>query len=155
MDWDSEIKNDGQEFKLFPAGSVIEFEVTTFDKARTKNNDPMAKIKLSCEREGEFTLVHDQLVLMASCEWKLCQFFTAIGQRKHGETLKPKWNKVQGSTGYAVLGVREYTKDGKLYQVNEVDKYLEPDEGKKRYAADRPEQDPPAGDEEEDNLNFN
>ena len=148
MDWDTPIQNDGEEFHIFPKGTVIEFEVTGFDKARTKNNDPMAKLKLSCEAGGAFGLVSDVLVLMSSCEWKLCQFFTCIGQRKTGEVLTPKWNKVEGSKGFAVLGIRTYEKDGKEYEVNEVEKYLEPEEGAKKYAAQDKQE------EKEDNLKF-
>ena len=151
MDWDDTIENDGQEFTLFPAGTVVEFEITGFEKARTKKSDPMAKLKLSCESEGAFAVVSDVLVLMSSCEWKLCQFFTAIGQRTTGEVLKPKWNKVEGAKGYAVLGIRSYIKEGTEYEINEVSKYLDPEEGAKKYAADRPEV---KKDEEEDNLNF-
>lgn len=151
FDWDTPIKNDAEERTLFPVGTVVEFEVTKFEQARTQKNAPMAKLTLSCESEGNFAVLSEVLVLMASCEWKLCKFFTAIGQRKTGETLTPQWNKVEGSKGFAVLGIRTYVKEGKEHEVNEVTAYLEPEEGAKKYAADRPEVETETV---EDNLKF-
>jgi len=136
MDWDSTIENEGDSFSLLSENTIVEFEVTDFEKARTKKKDPMAKLSLSLFDGDLFGRCYDNLVLIEAAEWKLCEFFTAIGQRQSGETLKPKWNKVQESKGFAVVGVREYVTDngrGEKKQANEIKKYLNPEEGQKRY----------------------
>jgi hypothetical protein len=67
---------------------------------------------------------------------KLCQFFTAIGQRKHGDRLKPRWNEVKGAEGFAVVGVRSFKGDkGDDIEVNEIKEFLTPEEGKARFNA--------------------
>jgi len=158
MDWDSEIKNDGSDFELIPDNTVCNFQVTEFEKARTSKGDPMAKLKLSLLHGDTFGRTTENLVLNEACEWKLCQFFIAIGQRKTGETLKPDWSKVKGAEGHCVVKVRGYQKDGRGEEkfTNDVATFLEPEEGLKRYEADMKsdaakEDAAPA---EDDNLNL-
>jgi hypothetical protein len=57
----------------------------------------------------------------------LCEFFLAIGQRKHGEPLKMNWPAVVGSRGRCKVGIRTWTgNDGSDKQNNEIKKFLEP-----------------------------
>lgn len=137
MDWDTEIANDGEGRTLFPDGTECQFEIIEMEKARTKAssklaNCPMAKLKLKCTNpEHGTTTVNECLVLHSTMEWKLCQFFTCIGQRQHGEQLRPRWSDVLGSKGRVKLLVEEYSTvntQGKKEdrQSNKVDKWLEP-----------------------------
>lgn len=65
-------------------------------------------------------------MLHTSCEWKLCEFFTAIGQRKHGEKLMPRWNEVPGAQGRCRVSVETFRrKDGSEGQANRVKAFLE------------------------------
>ena len=41
------------------------------------------------------------LFLLKRFEWKLCQFFTSIGLRQHGEKLRMNWAAVTGKTAAA------------------------------------------------------
>lgn len=136
MDWDSPIENDGEGFELLPEGTIVEFQVIVFEKARSSKGDPMAKLQLSLFDGDVFGRAYENLVLNQACEWKLCQFFTAIGQRKHGETLVPKWNKVETATGYAEVGVEKYKKDngrGAEVEKNFIKRFLEPEAGEKMF----------------------
>lgn len=131
MDWDSPIENDGEgsgEFFVFPDGSEVSFEVTKFTRAVSdRRNCPMAKLELTLtDGEGHEAKAWDNITLHSSSEWKLCQFFTAIGQRRHGEKIKPDWTKVYGAKGRATVTVGEYTKGSKTFPKNEIDRYLDP-----------------------------
>ena len=80
--------------------------------------------------------IRDQIVLTRNLEWKLCQFFTAISQRKHGETLHPRWNAVIGSKGHCEVVIEDYTKkDGTPGKSAKIGKYLNPEEYAKTVAA--------------------
>jgi hypothetical protein len=62
-------------------------------------------------------------------EWKLCEFFTALGIRRHGERLKMRWD-IEGMSGRATVTVDEYTgRDGDKRQSNKIKKYLDPEPG--------------------------
>ena len=58
----------------------------------------------------------------------LCAFFTAIGQRKHGEKRRMNWSAVVGATGRCKIGIHEYTstKTGEVLKSNEIKKFYEP-----------------------------
>ena len=88
LDWDSEIENDGPEYTTLPEGEY-DFTVVGFERQRYT---PSAKAKLPpCnmavvslqfkEPEGS-TTIKDKLYLHSSVEWRLCAFFTSIGQRQ-------------------------------------------------------------------------
>ena len=134
FDWDDEIENDGEDFVLLPPGTYS-FTVTDFERAYYNGSEKapacnMAKLVLRCEGEdGSMGNVRDTLFLTAKNEWRLCQFFTAIGQRKHGERLRPQWNKVLGSTGLVNITYdKRNTNDDGSAKFNRVEAYLEPAE---------------------------
>lgn len=134
LDWDSEIENDGPEYTTLPEGEY-DFTVVGFERQRYT---PSAKAKLPpCnmavvslqfkEPEGS-TTIKDKLYLHSSVEWRLCAFFTSIGQRQHGERVRMNWNAVIGAHGRAKLSVRTYTdNNGKERTINDVDTYLDRD----------------------------
>ena len=73
--------------------------------------------------------VFDDLILHKRMEWKLSQFFRAIGQKKKGERVAMNWNRIVGSKGRAHIIVNKYTdKNGQERENNKVGKYLEYDE---------------------------
>ncbi len=131
LDWDSEIEHDS-EFILLPEGEY-DFKVVKYEQAVHNGSDKLprcSKAILTVEvRDAAgrpVTLTHN-LFLHRKCEPLLCAFFTAIGQRKHGEKLKMNWLVVPGSTGRCKLGVRNWkTKDGEDRQSNEIKSFLEP-----------------------------
>lgn len=69
------------------------------------------------------------LFLHSKFEWKLCQFFVAIGQRKHGEVMRMNWGTVPGSGGICHVGVRKWTgNDGKERESNEITEFYDPED---------------------------
>ena len=128
--WDDTISQDS-EYTLLPEGDY-QFTVTKFDRARHNGSDklpPCNKAILTLEvSDGVNTgTVTHNLFLHRKCEGMLCAFFTAIGQRKHGEALQPKWGQVMGSRGTCKVGKRTWTgNDGQPRESNEIKKFYEP-----------------------------
>lgn len=132
FDWEDVIENDGAEFVVLPEGTYP-FTVKSFERAEYPGGDkipPCKKAVLTLEIDGGAlgtTEVTENLYLHSKAEWKLCQFFTAIGLRKHGEQLKMNWNAVPGTRGLCEIQVNEYkNKDGEKRKNNRVTKFCEP-----------------------------
>lgn len=134
--WDDQIENDGQEFVVLPAGNY-DFEVTAFERGRFNGSDKMpacnqANLTLKITApDGQETSIKESLLLHSKVEWKLCEFFTSIGQRKHGEKVTMNWTAVVGSKGRCELIVNKWKNKngGSDMEGNRVKKFLEPVEG--------------------------
>ena len=131
FDWNDIIENDSS-FILLPAGTYP-FTVKSFERGEYAGGDKVPACKkavLTIEIDGGALGVADiteNLFLHSRAEWKLCQFFTAIGQRQHGEKLRMDWTKVPGSRGMAEVEVNNYKdRDGNPRQNNRIKTYLEP-----------------------------
>ncbi len=131
FNWDDVIQNDSS-FVLLPEGTYP-FTVKTFERGYHNGSDRMPacnKAVLTLEVDsGSLGAVEltENLFLHSRAEWKLCEFFTAIGQRKKGEALTMNWNAVTGARGMAEVGIREWKgKDGSLRKSNQIVHFLEP-----------------------------
>jgi len=127
--WGDTIEHDS-EFVIVPEGDYS-FTVTKFERARHNGSDklpPCNKAVLTLEvSDGvNSTLITHNLFLHRKTEGMLCAFFTAIGQRKHGEKLIPKWDQVVGATGTCKVGKRSWTgNDGSVRESNEIRRFYE------------------------------
>lgn len=132
LGWESTIEKDN-DFVLLPAGDY-DFEVMTYERARHGGSDKIppcnkaiVHIKVSSP-EGSTTIKH-QLLLYSSLEWKLCEFFTAIGKRKKGEKLKMDFNGAIGCKGRCKVGTRKWlSNNGQEMEGNQIETFYEPDE---------------------------
>ena len=122
LGWEDVIEKENQ-FIILPEGDY-DFTVESFDRARHNGsekvpacNKAVLKIRIDTP-EGTVTVTHN-LLLHSNVEWRLSEFFTSIGQKKKGETLRMNWNAVPGAAGRLKLGIRTY--DGKNY--NEVKQF--------------------------------
>lgn len=129
-EWNSKIKNDGGDFRLLDEG-VYPFTVKSLE--RSYNNGtrnipacPMAKLMLRVGSGAESSDVSMKLYLDDSQEWKLCQFFLAIGMRKHGEELEMDWDNVVGKSGWVEIEHYHYTDDGEEKTINSAGRFLDP-----------------------------
>lgn len=130
LNWDDEIVKDS-DFVLLPEGDY-NFRVTAFERGRHNGSEklpPCSKAIVTLEidsPEGKAYIKHN-LFLHSRCEGLLSNFFTGIGQKKHGEPLKMNWSSVIGSTGRCKVSVRSWiNKYGDEMQSNEVKKFYEP-----------------------------
>lgn len=126
LGWDDEIQKDSAEFILLPEGEY-DFRVKEFERARYAGGEKIpacnqAKLKLEVITEKGTALINHNLFLHSRTEGMVSAFFIAIGQKKHGETLKMNWAKVIGSKGRAKIGTKEY--NGKQY--NEIKRFIDP-----------------------------
>lgn len=132
LGWDDEISNDGGSFILLEDGDY-NFTVTAFERGRFPGSSKIpacnkASLTLAVDTpEGTASIKYD-LILYSTLEWKLCAFFRAIGQKKHGEKVTMNWNAVIGSKGRARFITREYTKkDGSTGKTNDVGDFYDYD----------------------------
>ena len=128
--WDDQIQNDS-EFEVLPEGDY-NFRIVKFERGRHPGSEklpPCNKAILTIELSGggRKTTIEHNLFLHSKCEGLLCEFFTAIGQRKHGEALTPRWNEVIGSTGTCRVSVRKWTsnRDGQERESNDIKRFYE------------------------------
>ncbi|MDE7262932.1 MAG: hypothetical protein K2N78_12860 [Oscillospiraceae bacterium] len=133
LGWDDEITNDSGNFILLEEGDY-NFTVTAFERGRFPGSAKLpacnkAVLTLSVETPSGTATVKYDLILYSTLEWKLSEFFRSIGQKKHGEPLRPRWNEVVGSRGRAHFKTRTYAKkDGTEGKANDVDKFFDFDE---------------------------
>lgn len=133
LDWDDAIENDGQEFVLLPEGDY-NFTVTNFERGRYPGGAKLpacnkASLTLQVKTNDGIAMIHTDLFLYRTVEWRISSFFRCIGQKKHGERLVMDWNKVVGSKGRAHFKPRTYTdRDGNERQTNDVDRFIDYDE---------------------------
>lgn len=132
LGWDDEITNDGGSFVLLEEGDY-NFRVTAFERGRFPGSAKIpacnkATLTLLVETyDGEASVKYD-LIMYSSLEWKISEFFRAIGQKKSGESFRPKWNQVIGSVGRARFRPREYTdRNGEKRQANDVARFYDYD----------------------------
>lgn len=130
--WDDEIQHDSSPFQVLPEGDY-NFIVKKFERARHGGSEKIpacnkAILTVAVFNEGAQGEVQTNLFLHSKFEWKLCQFFTAIGQRKHGEAMRMNWGAVPGATGVCHVGVRKWTgSDGKERESNEITEFYDPE----------------------------
>lgn len=91
LDWDDAIESDGQEFVILEEGDY-NFTVTGFERGRFPGGQKIpacnkAALTLQVSTPQGVAVVHTDLLLYKSMEWKLSAFFRCIGQKKHGERL--------------------------------------------------------------------
>ena len=126
LDWNDSIENDSPDFILLEEGEYV-FTVDHFEKDRHPGSEKLppcnkAVLYLNVETPQGVATVRHNLFLHTRTEGMVCAFFTAIGQRQHGQRVTMNWSAVPGAKGRAKIGIREY--NGKKY--NEVKKFLEP-----------------------------
>ncbi len=137
--WGDQIVAEGGEFLLLDEGDY-DFTVTAFERGRFPGSAKIpacnkAVLTLTVQTpNGEANTKYD-LILWSSLEWKISEFFRAIGQKKSGEAFVPRWNEVVGSKGRAHFKPRKYLKNGEERQVNDISKFYDAPRTQQNYAS--------------------
>ena len=133
LDWDDEITKDSSEFSLLQPGKYP-FTVKSWSRGQHNGSAKLPPCKM-CELEiivydpstGDETLIRHRLYLHSKTEGLLSQFFVSIGLKKHGETLKMQWNKVNGATGYCNIYIDVWKgNDGVEHKSNKIKSFCDP-----------------------------
>ena len=131
FNWDDTIENDS-EFVLLPEGDY-DFTVKRFERGRHPGsaklpacNKAVLEIEVT-DGKNKSTIRHN-LFLHSNCEGMLCEFFTAIGQRRRGEPLRMRWNEVVGSRGRCkvIVDTFQNRNTGEEMKSNKIRKFYEP-----------------------------
>ena len=133
LDWDDEIKFTESGYVVLPEGkypfTVQTFERQNYDGGKKIQPCKMAVLTLVVDggAMGSAT-VTERLYLHTSAQWKLSEFFHAIGQLQRDGSARMNWSAVPGASGMLELGVNTYTnKDGQERTNNRVTHFLAPD----------------------------
>lgn len=133
LSWDSPIEKESS-FTLLPAGEY-DFKVDKMNRgtyqpspnSSIREVSPQAELEITIFGENETTTVNERLILHSKTEWKLSEFFIAIGQKKQGQPLNPNWALVPGAIGRCEIEVNKYTnKEGQERENNRITKFLPP-----------------------------
>lgn len=133
LGWDAEIENEGTPFVVAENGDY-DFTVVGFERGRFAGSQKMppcnqAKLTIRLDIPGVNGVcdVKHNLFLHSKTEWKLCEFFTSIGQRQHGQRVAMNWNMVLNAKGRCKVSKRSFTnKEGKEMWTNDIDKFYDP-----------------------------
>ena len=106
------------------------FEVVDFERGRYPGSAKIppcnkASLTLQVKTEDGIARIRTDLILYRSLEWKISSFFSSIGQKKQGETVKMDWDKVVGARGKAHIRPRKYTdRNGNEREANDVERFI-------------------------------
>ena len=134
LGWDDDLEDI--EFITLPEGEAT-FEVTALNRTRKEKgklgecNVAVLTLLVTHTESGETATFDEELPLHKKLMFLLLQFFTAIGQREHGEEgpFTPNWSKkaIIGATGRCVLDVRTWTKkDQSEGSANQIKSWIAP-----------------------------
>ena len=129
-DWTWEIKDDGSEFKpmkpgIYPA-RISGFEQTEHLGSAKIPPCPKAILTLKVDSGEGVQDVKTTLLVHRKMEWKLSEFFRAIGRKRHGEALRMDWSNLIGQKLVVKIGTRTYVgSDGETHVANNVDRFLD------------------------------
>lgn len=112
LGWEDEIENEGSPRRVLEPGEYP-FTVLGFERARYAGSEKVAPcnqaiLHLRVDAPDGESEMNVNLFLLKRFEWKLCQFFTSIGLRQHGEKLRMNWAAVTGKTGRCRITKRTY-----------------------------------------------
>lgn len=128
--WDDEISSDRGQYIILKEGDY-NFVVSAFERARFPGSSKIpacnkAVLTLAVDTPDGAVAVKYDLILWSSLEWKISEFFRAIGQKKHGEKFRPQWSAVIGSKGRGHFKPRTYIKkDGTEGEINDVERFYD------------------------------
>lgn len=133
LSWDDVIEKEGGSMIVLPAGKYP-FRVSKFTRGRFTGSEkmpacPKAELELTVysQEHGEVT-IFESLLLHTKTEWKLSEFFLAVGQKRKGEKVSMNWQAVIGAQGLCELEINKYTdKQGNPRENNRVKEYIEPE----------------------------
>ncbi len=125
--WDDEIREENS-FTLLPEG-IYRFQIKSFEKARFNGSDklpacPKAVVSFVISApDGTSAELKENYLLHKKMEWKLSEFFAAVGLKARNEPVRMMWTpELIGKQGVCRIIIHNYQKDGENRQINRIDK---------------------------------
>lgn len=131
ISWTDSIGADDVDYVVLDEG-IYKFSVLKYVPGEFPGSEKMcacdkAVLTLKIESDDGVTIIKDDLILHKCTEWKLSQFFRAIGQKKKGERMVMNWAAVPGSTGMAHVITHSFVDSyGNTRTINKIERYLDP-----------------------------
>lgn len=133
--WDDPVDATEKPRVILPEGSA-RFDVISMKRSRGEcgkygtQNVALVNMMVVSDVDGTEAEIEEKIWLVQSLKWKLLQFFTAIGQRSHGDkgNFVPDWSKVVGSGGACMIKHREFEKRDKTKAItHNIDSFVVPE----------------------------
>ena len=131
-EWNSTIEDDSEGSSLLETGdynAVISWiERSRYNGGKKLPPCYMAKITLRVATPDGPYEIDARLYLHKRMEWKLSEFFRAVGRKRHGERLEMSWDGLIGLPVRVRIVKKEFTgDDGEKKLYNEVTKFYDYD----------------------------
>ncbi|WP_373790635.1 hypothetical protein [Jeotgalibaca porci] len=131
LGWDTGFIAEESTFVLLPAGEY-QFTVTGMERKiydgksqNIPNGAPYAELSIKISGEAGSTTIKERLYMMKKFQWKLTEFFSAIGQTPViGQPFNPNWSLVVGSQGRAKVEINNYISKGEERQNNQIKEFI-------------------------------
>lgn len=128
LGWGDQISQENQ-FTLLPTGdyyfTIKKFERGNFEGSEKISACPKAIVTFEVTApDGSSTTLTENYLLHTKMEWKLSEFFAAIGMKQKGQPAVMQWSPdlLIGKTGVCRVIVHKYKKDGEDRETNRIDK---------------------------------
>jgi len=129
LGWEDSIEQESN-YVLLPKGDY-DFMIVNFERGDFNGSDKMpackmatVHVKITDPASGQETIIFHKLFLHSKVEFRLSEFFIALGLKKHGEPLRMCWNQITGRRGRCKIDHREY--NGQTF--NDIKKFYDPAE---------------------------
>lgn len=131
--WNESIEKDSEERALVPEGSynarILWIEKGEFKGSAKLSACPKAIITMMLDTGDVPTPITTTILLHRKLEWKVKEFFRAVGRAKHGEPYQMCWDGLEGAKLRVHVSRQTYTdKYGEERVSNQVDKYYDYDD---------------------------
>lgn len=133
-DWDSEITEDGNDFRHLQPG-FYPFEVIGVKKEYYDGSGrgsapacPKASVTMRVGNPPETTVITDGFLLYSGLQWKISAFYRSIGYKQHGKSVAMNWDEdfLKGKKGICEIEDQPgYNDTTKIY--SSVKGYCDPD----------------------------
>ena len=130
LGWEDGVEQESS-YVLLPKGDY-DFMVINIERGYFNGSEKMpacnmatVHIKITDPASGQDVIIYHRIYLNTKVEWKLSEFFIALGLKKHGEPVSLRaFGQITGRRGRCKIDHREY--NGQTF--NDIKKFYDPAE---------------------------
>ncbi len=128
--WNDSVEKDSEERALVPEGAynakILWIEKGEFAGSAKLSACPKAIITMMLDTGDTPTPITTTILLHRKLEWKIKEFFRAVGRAKHGEPYKMNWDGLEGARLRVHVSRHTFLdKYGEEKVSNQVDKFYD------------------------------